>query len=203
VHSVRIILSHYGYLAVFAILFLDSLGAPLPTEFSLLASGYLVHLGDFRLWPTIGAAWIGSLAGSGLSYLIGRRFGATVMDRISRLFHLTPEHMARADHWFARHGPKAVFFARFIPVVRNYISYPAGIVRMTPWKFVLFTAAGYGAWEFANVYAAYRLGRAWKVLLARMDTLAWVLAGLAVLTLVLAWLWHRYLAKRNAKTAER
>lgn len=200
--SVREVLSQYGYVAVFAILFFDSIGVPLPTELSLLVSGYLVHLGDFHFGPTIAVAWAGSLSGSTVSYLLGRRLGPTVMERIARVFRLTPEHLTRANEWFARHGHKAVLFARFIPVVRNYMSYPAGIIGMPFPKFILFTALGYGAWEFANIYAAYHLGRGWKRLLARMDQLAWILAAVAVVAALAWWLWRRVRRGRSEKTPD-
>ena len=110
---------------------------------------------------TIGAA-IGSLAG----YLIGAWGGRPLLDRYGRYVHIQPDDLDRADAWFARYGDWAVFFARFVPLLRALISYPAGVARMPLGRFMLFSVAGSIPWNLALVTAGWLLGENYEALYA-------------------------------------
>lgn len=189
--GLHVLVATYGYLAIFVVLLLDGLGVPLPTELTLIFSGYLIHAGTLHMAPAWGAAWAGSLTGAGFAYAIGRHFGPSATDRISRLLHLTPEHLERASTWFQTKGALAVLVARFVPVVRNLISYPAGIMKMPVVRYSVFSALGYGLWEFASIFGGFYLGKAWKKLLSRMELATWFGLGAIALGALIFFLYRR------------
>lgn len=148
-------ISGYGYLAVGLILFLDSLGIPLPTEASLLGAGAMIRQGKLSLPWVAGAALSGAAVGSFLSYYLGRLMGDRVLRSLIRLFRV-PEHRAEeVQDWFRRHGNRAVMLARFIPFVRCLIGYPAGMMRIPLANYMIYTLLGYSGWVGVSLLLGY------------------------------------------------
>ncbi len=176
-----------------ALMAVESFGIPpLPSEVILLFSGFLVAQGVYSFEAAFVVALAGSVAGSFLGYWAGRDARAWLFPagRPPRV-PVDPEALARMDRWFARHGEGTVAFARLVPVIRSYISYPAGAARMRPVLFGLFTTAGAAPFTLAFLYAGVRLGSAWKLVvpyLGYVDDAA--VASIVLLVVLLFLRWH-------------
>ena len=141
---------------------LDNFFPPIPSEIILPLAGFAASQGTFSLTGALIATTAGSVFGAVVLYWLGRVFGR---DRAVWVFDRTPllkvSDLERTEAWFARHGGKAVFFGRMVPIFRSLISIPAGVERMNVWVFTLLTTLGSFIWNFIFVYTGYRLGENW------------------------------------------
>lgn len=199
IESIETYLMVFGPLAVFVILFLDSLGVPLPTELSLLLAGYLVSTGTMSPLMAVLAGITGAVVGSSLAYRLGRGAGKTLVKKYGRYFRIGEAEMEKTTRWFEKHGEKAVLLGRFVPFVRNLVSYPAGTVGMAFGRFVLFTFLGYLGWIGASLYLGYAAGENWTLILAYIEELTWAAAGLAVVGGGAWYLRRRYVNGRASR----
>lgn len=137
----------------------ENLFPPIPSEVVLPLAGFLASRGRLDLLLVIVAATVGSVLGAAALYEVGARTGR---ERMRRLVHRLPlvdvDDLDRSEGWFARHGTSSVLLGRCIPVVRSLISVPAGVARMSRWRFLLLTTVGSGAWNAVFVLAGYGLG---------------------------------------------
>jgi membrane protein DedA with SNARE-associated domain len=157
---------------------LENLFPPLPSEVILPMAGLAASRGTFTLAEAIVWTTLGSIVGAFALYGIGAWLGVDRLRRIAaRVPLLHPEDIDRTVAWFGRHGGKAVFFGRMIPIFRSLISIPAGITRMRLWKFGLLTAAGSLIWNSIFVLAGFLLGEAWPVVERYADILQYVVIG--------------------------
>ncbi|MEV6831972.1 DedA family protein [Amycolatopsis sp. NPDC051102] len=141
---------------------LDNLFPPLPSELVLPLAGFAAGRGAFGFGSALFWTTFGSVAGAVVVYLLGRRLGHERTRRlVSRLPLVGGGDFDRAAAWFARHGGKAVFVGRMVPVFRSFISVPAGVERMPFWRFLLCTTAGSLIWNTGFVGAGYLLGEHW------------------------------------------
>lgn len=143
-------------------MFIENAGVPVPSEPMLLFSGYLIYLGALNFPGVLGAAVAGSLAGSLVMYWIGAAGGRPFIHKYGRYVRLTPEALARAEAWFSRFGKGAVSGARIIPIVRTWVSLPAGVARMSLAQYILFTAIGVTLWNSAMILTGLALGAGWE-----------------------------------------
>ncbi|GGH50108.1 DedA family protein [Microbacterium album] len=144
---------------------------PLPSEAILPMAGLAAQRGSFALWEAILWTTVGSLTGALLLYGIGAWFGLERLRRIAdRMPLVKVQDVDRTVAWFDRHGGKAVFFGRFIPIFRSLISIPAGVVRMPLWRFALLTTLGSLIWNTAFVLVGWYLGESWHIVAPYMDT---------------------------------
>lgn len=175
------LLGRYGYAVVFVGVLLESAGVPVPGETVLLAAAFFAQRGTFSLPWVIGLAIAAGILGDNLGYWIGRRGGRRLAERHGRLVGLTRARLVALDAFFAQHGAKTVFFARFISGLRVFAALFAGMSRL-PWpRFLVYNMAGAVAWATAVGLAGYLFGQSWE-LLER-----WVgRAGLFAVGLVLA-----------------
>jgi len=156
------VLTAGGLTALFGLMVVESLGIPpLPSEVILPFAGYLVFSGVYPFWEAFLAALAGSLVGAFSAYAIGR-YGRHWLERSGTGgLRLDPDHLRAMDAWFARYGEPAVGFARLVPILRAYISFPAGTARMDPRKFGAYTALGTIPFTLALLYVGVLLGRNW------------------------------------------
>ena len=127
---------------------LENLFPPIPSEVVLPLAGFTIAQGSLTFWPTFIWATAGSIIGAWLLYGIGAWVGASRLRRIADWMWLVePEDVDNSLHWFDKFGPASVFFGRFIPGIRSLISIPAGIDRMNPVKFTLWTTLGSAGWN--------------------------------------------------------
>jgi undecaprenyl-diphosphatase len=174
--------ARYGYAVVFAGVFLENTGLPVPGETVLLAGGALAHAGHLSLGWVIVFAIVAAVAGDNLGFLIGRRGGRQIAVRYGGRVGLTAQRLQEFDRFFERHGPKTVFVARFITGLRVVCAVLAGGSGMSWSTFVLFNATGAVVWSCTIAFAGYSLAYSW-------DTLErWVggvgLAGLAAVIVI-------------------
>ena len=134
-------IARYGYLAIFVLMLLESACIPIPSEVTMLFGGALVTAPflapeqQLEFWLVVLAGTVGNLVGSWLAYWAGYSGGRPLVDRWGRYLLIRPHEVDRAHEWFERRGQAAVFFARLLPVIRTFISLPAGVVRMSVWRF--------------------------------------------------------------------
>lgn len=187
-----------GYLGVAVAMAIESAGIPLPSELILPFAGFLVA-DPTAFEPLTGAAWnpllavlagtIGNTAGSLLLYWIGARGGRPFLERYGRLLLIRTHELDLADRFFTKHGAATAFWSRMLPVVRTFISFPAGVARMPLRPFVIYSTAGALLWSALLVGVGAALGSQWTQIreaLAPVDTFL-VLAVVAGVLLALAW----------------
>lgn len=190
------ILATWGYLALFAIVFLSAMGIPVGSEVAtayagVLSSGQLTSAHDHLVlgWVIV-VGTLGELAGSTAGYLIGRFGGRPLVDRVGKYVLLTHRDLDRAEAWFARRGEPFVFFGRFVPLLRSFVSLAAGLGEMSFGKFAAFTVAGCAIWNGLLASIGYSLGASWHHVIKAFSYAGYVLAALVVLAIVLAFV-HR------------
>jgi membrane protein DedA with SNARE-associated domain len=187
-----------GYLGVAVAMAIESAGIPLPSELILPFAGFLVA-DPTAIEPLTGAAWnlplavlagtVGNTAGSLLLYWIGARGGRPLLERYGRYLLIRQHELDLADSFFARHGDATAFWSRLLPVVRTFISFPAGVARMPLRPFIIYSTAGALIWSALLVGIGAALGSRWTQIreaLAPVDTFL-VLAVVAGVLLALAW----------------
>ncbi len=179
-------ISSGGYGAVFVLMALESMIAPVPSEAVMPFAGYLVLTGRFELWLVGLVSSLGSVAGSLVSYAMGLKGGRPLVYRWGRYLLLDHGHLAWTEGWFARHGQKTIFFSRFIPVVRHLISVPAGMARMPLPGFLAYTVAGATLWNLFLAWCGLWLGAHWGLVHEYSAELDIVVAALLVAALA----WH-------------
>ena len=156
-------ISQYGYLAIFSLLVLGIVGLPVPDETLLTFTGYLVFRGNLSLPLAFVTAFCGSATGITISYIIGRRFGIPLIHRYGRYLRIREEHVEKAHRWFDRAGHWSLTFGYYIPGVRHFTAYAAGMSGLAPRPFALFAYSGALLWVSSFIGLGYLLGERWEV----------------------------------------
>ncbi len=150
-----------GLPGIFLLMVPESAGIPIPSEATMLFAGFNVNKGEYALWAAVLVGTVANVMGSWIAYAIGYYGRQEVLTKHAKFFHTSPENLARADEWFAKWGSWAVFFSRMLPVVRTFISFPAGAARMPFWRFTLFTFLGCLPWIFMLTFVGDQVGSHW------------------------------------------
>ena len=188
-----------GYLGVLVAMAIESAMIPLPSELILPYAGFLVS--DLsQLEPLTGSPWnywivvvvatIGNTLGSLVAYAIGAYGGRPFLERYGRYLLIRPHEIALADRFFANHGGATVFIGRLLPVVRTFISFPAGVARMPLGRFIVYSTAGAFPWSMLLVYAGTVLGANWVEIRHALQPFDLAIAVAVVLGVVL-FVWWR------------
>ncbi len=172
-----------GLGAVFLLMALESACLPVPSEAIMLFAGFAVSKGELTLLGIITAGVLGNLVGSWLAYAVGYYGRVDLLER-NRFVHVNPRHLAQADRWFERHGAAAVFFGRMLPIVRTFISLPAGVARMPFWRFTVLTVAGCLPWVTALALLGRGVGANWESWRHNLGYLDYVVAAAILAGLV-------------------
>ena len=189
-------LETWGYVAIFALSFISAMGLPVGAEVALIYGGVLAsgqipdephHL---SLVVVIVVATLAELLGSLAGYLIGYFGGRALVDRVGKYVLLTHRDLDRADAWFARRGEPFVLFGRFIPLLRSFVSFAAGLGEMAMAKFVIFTVIGCAIWCTALVSLGYSLGSSYNHVLKAFSAAGYIAAALVIVAVVVLFL-HR------------
>jgi membrane protein DedA with SNARE-associated domain len=196
-----------GYGAIFVLSFISAMGLPVGAEIALiyggvLASGQVTGVKPLELAVVIIVSLLGELLGSAAGYAIGRFGGRTLVDRVGKYVLLTHKDLDRAEAWFARRGEPVVLFGRFIPLLRSFVSFAAGLGEMALPKFALFTVIGCAVWCTALCSLGYGLGSSYKHVLNAFSFAGYVLGALAVVAVALV-IWHRVREVRRQGGLER
>ncbi len=157
-------ISSWGYWGIALGMAVESANIPLPSEIILPFGGFLASTGRVTLWGAIWAGTFGGTLGSLLGYWMGLRGGRPLVTRYGRWLRLNLRDLQRAEDWFQKYGQQVVFYSRLLPVVRTFISFPAGLVRMNLAKFIIYTFLGSLIWSTVLTYIGYKLGLHWDIL---------------------------------------
>jgi membrane protein DedA with SNARE-associated domain len=188
-----------GYLGVMVAMAIESAMVPLPSELILPYAGFLVSDpkqiepltgGPWNFWIVVVAATIGNTLGSLVAYAIGAYGGRPFLERYGRYLLIRPHEIELADGFFAKHGAATVFIGRLLPIVRTFISFPAGVARMHLGTFVVYSTAGAFLWSILLVWAGTVLGANWEDIRRMLQPFDLAIA-VAVVALVVGFIWWR------------
>lgn len=201
VNLIVLVLTAGGLAGLFALMLVESFGVPpLPSEIILPFAGFLIATGVLPLVPTVVVALVGALVGAFAAYAVGRWWRKHLTRIRIGPFGLEERHLARMDRWFSVHGESTVALSRSLPVVRAYISYPAGTARMAPFRFGIYTLVGSIPWTLALVYAGIVLGERWTIVQTYVRPLDYVAYALIVVGVIYMLVLY-FRARRRAQEA--
>lgn len=190
------LIGSWGLPAVFALMLLESACIPIPSEATMPFAGFAVSEGHLSLLGIVVAGVAGNLVGSWIAYAVGYWGGPPFVEHYGRYVLLRPRHLETSRRWFDRWGAPVVFFGRLVPVVRTFISLPAGFARMAFWKFTLFTVLGCLPWVLLLGYLGEKLGSNWGKVRPYLHY-----ADYAVVAAVIALIVWLIVRRRGAKAA--
>jgi membrane protein DedA with SNARE-associated domain len=188
-----------GYLGVLLAMAIESAMIPLPSELILPFAGFLVSdptklepltHGPWNFWLVVLVATIGNTCGSLIAYAIGAWGGRPFLERWGRYLLIREHEIELAEHFFERYGAATAFFSRLLPVVRTFISFPAGVARMPLAKFVAYSTAGAFLWSIALVWAGTQLGARWEDIRHALQPFDLAVA-IGIVGLVVLFVWWR------------
>lgn len=194
--AVTAFISQTSYPGVSVLMALESANIPIPSEVILPFSGFLVSRGVFEFWIVVAAGTVGCTVGSLGSYYLGRWSDKSWVRDWTQGWGrvlITPEELAVGESWLARHGEIVVFISRLLPIVRTFISFPAGMSRVNLTKFTVYTAVGSLIWSTLLTYIGFVLGENWRSLEPIFRQFDLVILSLGIISL--AWL----VAKRGKR----
>lgn len=183
------VISSSGYAGVILLMAIESACIPLPSEVIMPFAGFLVYRGEFELYQVALAGGLGCVVGSVPAYYLGLHGGRPLVQRYGKYVLLSQRDLDLAESWFTRWGDWAIFFSRLLPVVRTFISFPAGIARMNFARFVIYTFLGSFPWCLGLAYIGMKLGSNWNTLAGyfhRFD----IAIGLIIAAGVVYFLWQ-------------
>jgi membrane protein DedA with SNARE-associated domain len=194
------IISTLGYAGIVVAMAIESACIPLPSEVIMPFSGYLVSQGRFSLWGVSVAGALGCTLGSAVAYAAGAYGGRPFILEYGRYFLISAQELDRADRWFARYGMAATFISRLLPVIRTFISLPAGIARVPFLPFLAYAFLGSLPWSWVLAYVGMLLGEHWE----RVGGVLHSLDVVIVLALVagVAWFLWRHWPRRVPQPEE-
>lgn len=176
-------ISHWGLIGVFVLMTLSSMCVPIPSEVVILFSGYLAFLGKMDLIAVIGVSAVGNLVGSVVAYYIGLVGGRPLFLKYGRYVFVRERELDWAERWFEKYGHETVFFGRMVPMVRAFVSVPAGVAEMNIFKFNIYTLLGILPWSIGLAYAGFYLGAKWQNI-TKYFSLVTIIVGIVLMAAV-------------------
>lgn len=173
-----------GYAGLFFLSALESAAIPIPSEVVLPFSGFLAASGQFNFWAVVLLATLANLAGSLVLYAIGRSGGRWLLERYGKYVLIRHGDLEAWDRWFNHHGPATVFWSRMLPLVRTFVSLPAGIAEMNVSRFTIYTTLGSLPWNFALAYVGYTAGEHWDFLHPYFQKFDYAIVGIIIVMAV-------------------
>lgn len=158
---VTLVISHLGYPGIFLLMALESACIPIPSEFIMPFSGFLVATDEMNFWLAVLMGSFGNLAGSWLAWWVGHKGGRPLVEKYGKYILLSHHDLDAADRYFNKYGQNTVLFTRLMPVIRTFISLPAGIAKMDFKKFSIYTFIGVVPFTAALTYAGVKLRENW------------------------------------------
>jgi len=186
----------YGYLAIFLLMLAESACIPFPSEVTMLVGGWYVATGDLNFFWVGAMGVLGNVVGSWIAYGVGRTMGRGVLDRYGKYVLIRSHDIDKAEIWWERYGEAATFFSRLLPVIRTFISLPAGIAKMPFGKFTLYTFLGCIPWTYALTWVGVVVEDNWERVLGYFD-LPTLIIGTLVVVAAVVW----YLRRRKQRKA--
>ncbi len=184
-------IDNVGLAGLFVLMTLESANIPIPSEATMLFAGFDVSKGKWTLLQITLVGTAANLVGSLISYAIGYYGRAELLEKHGRKLHVSPKQLARADRWFERYGSAAVFFSRMLPIVRTFISLPAGVARMPLLRFSVLTFLGCLPWVFALAFIGKQVGSNWEDWRHNLEYFDYAVGALIVVGVVYLVVRHR------------
>ncbi|BAH08364.1 hypothetical protein CKR_3313 [Clostridium kluyveri NBRC 12016] len=185
------VLDKTGYAGTFIAMALESACIPIPSEAILPFGGYLSFTGRLNLTLVIIFGTLGGTAGSIGAYYIGKIGGRPLVEKYADKLRLSKSHIEKSDYYFNKYGEKIVFYSRLLPIIRTFISLPAGISKMDVKKFTIYTLLGSAIWSVLLGYAGYKMGENWTIIREWFH-----FADIALVILIIAFILYKLISKK-------
>ena len=190
-------IASWGYVAVAILMAAENACIPIPSELILGFAGYLIFADQMTFTGALVAGMVGGMAGSIFAYVVGHRGGRSFVDKYGHYFFVKKSHVDIAQNWFDKYGLKAVFFSRMLPVVRTFISLPAGFAHVDMKKFLTLTFLGSLPWTAMILAAGMMLGKSWEIMLKIGHQASLIFVG--VCAVIIAVMYLRYRKRKQAQ----
>ena len=191
-------MGHWGYPGIITLMFLESSFFPFPSEVVIPPAGYLASRGSMNLALVIISGITGSLLGAIFNYWLAIKFGRPFFEKYGKYLFINKESLDKADRFFQRHGHISTFTGRLLPVIRQYISLPAGLARMDFFLFCIFTALGAGIWVVILACIGFLFGNNQELVLSHTSHISYALVVTCiVLILVYIWIYNKRAKEQN------
>ena len=151
-----------GLPGVFGLMLLESACIPIPSEATMLFAGFNVSRGEYSLFAAVAVGSVANLVGSWVAYWLGHVGRVDLLEKHGAKLHVKRSHLEWADRWFERYGDATVFFSRMLPIIRTFISLPAGVAKMPFWRFSVLTLAGCVPWVLMLTFIGRQAGDRWE-----------------------------------------
>jgi membrane protein DedA with SNARE-associated domain len=178
-----------GLTGVFILMLLESACIPVPSEATMLFAGFNVSAGEYSLFAATAVGVAANVVGSWIAYAAGYYGRIDILEKHGRKLHIKQSHLDWADRWFERYGDATVFFSRMLPIIRTFISLPAGVAKMPFWRFTLLTTAGCIPWVLMLTWIGKAAGDNWEKWKDNLHYVDYAVAGAIVMGVV--WLFVR------------
>jgi membrane protein DedA with SNARE-associated domain len=180
------VIDDLGLPGIFMLMLFESACIPIPSEATFLFAGFNVANGEYSMFAVVAVGTAANLVGSWLAYAIGYYGRVDILEKHGRKLHIKPSHLAWADRWFERYGAATVFFTRMLPIVRTFISLPAGVARMPFWRFTILTVLGCIPWIFMLTLIGREAGSRWESWKDSLHYVDYAVAALLVIGAIYA-----------------
>ncbi|MCP0886641.1 DedA family protein [Ligilactobacillus sp. WILCCON 0076] len=194
------IINQYGYWGIAFLIAIENIFPPIPSEVVLAFTGFATTTTNLKILPSILAATIGAIIGALFLYALGRLISADRLEkwlagRWGKILHLKPNDIKRAAAFFQRHGGVAVFFGRFVPVIRSLISIPAGMTGYPLPRFILLTTLGTLIWNTVLIWLGKLAGHAWPYFVSTFEVYGKIFLLFVIITFLITWIIYKRKSK--------
>lgn len=190
------IMSGLGYFGIFILMTIESSFIPFPSEIVLIPAGFLVQQGKMNFLIVLFMAILGSLVGALFNYFMALKFGRNGIDKLinkyGKLFFIDNNKLNKSDEFFSKYGDITTFSGRLIPIIRQWISIPAGFSKMPLNKFCIYTSLGAGVWSFILIYLGYLFGENLNIINKNLNIISWILIFLVAIIFLVYFLKRKY-----------
>ena len=187
----------WGYYAVAILMALENACIPIPSELILGFAGYMIYAGRMTFTMAMVAGMVGGMLGSYFAYYVGHYGGRPFVDKYGKYFFVKKSHVDIAQEWFDKYGIKAVFFSRMLPVVRTFISLPAGFAHVDMKKFFFYTFIGSLPWTALILFIGMMLGEGWKVMMEVGHEISLAVAAAIVIICIVLYVQYKRKKKKR------
>ena len=177
-------ISALGYGGIILLMAIESANIPLPSEIIMPFAGFLVAGGELNLWLVALAGAVGCVAGSFFSYFLGSWGGRPLIEKYGRWILVSHHDLDLADRWFKKYGEITVFVGRLLPIVRTFISFPAGIAKMNFSRFIIYSFLGSFPWTLGLAYIGLKMGENWQNIREYFHGFDLIILGLIIILIV-------------------
>ena len=200
-------MDQFGYFGIFLLIAIENVFPPIPSELILTFGGFMTTYTSLNLPLMILFSTVGSVIGANILYFIGKildkeRFNNNISSKPGKILRLKKSDIEKADEWFDKRGNKAVFFCRFVPLVRSLISIPAGMSEMPIFSFLLYTSIGTVIWNSILLFVGSKVGENWTEIVKILEQFSHVVVFLLAIAFVLVVVYFYY-KKAHPKTKKK